>query len=210
MLKMMCLLNWGIGLEILKQLAATDSVKVCCVVTQYDPLTKDVWRNVVYDHALKIGVSVANQDKADFDWMRTVIKNEKIDLMFVHSYMRKIPRSVFGACRLGGINVHPSLLPKYRGPAPTSQALREKETKTGLTCHYMDDDFDTGDIIAQVEVALNDGDSVESVIEKEKRRVPELLHKCFSNIRDPLFAPQPQPRNGEASSAVRRKKNREK
>ena len=61
----------------------------------------------------------------------------------------KIPRILLESTKDGFINVHPSMLPKYRGGNPYSRVLINGETETGVTIHFMDESFDTGDIIAQ-------------------------------------------------------------
>ena len=77
------------------------------------------------------------------------IKNLDIDVAVVCSFNYKIPKVLLNATKDGFINVHPSLLPKYRGGNPYSRVIMNGESETGVTIHFMDEDFDTGDIIAQ-------------------------------------------------------------
>ena len=72
-----------------------------------------------------------------------------VDAAVVCSFNYKIPRVLLNSVKDGFINVHPSMLPKYRGGNPYSRVIMNGESETGVTIHFMDEGFDTGDIIAQ-------------------------------------------------------------
>ena len=74
------------------------------------------------------------------------IKDLNVDAAVVCSYNYKIPKVLMEATRDGFINVHPSMLPKYRGGNPYTRVIMNGETETGVTIHFMDSTFDTGDI----------------------------------------------------------------
>ena len=76
------------------------------------------------------------------------------DLIIVHSYSMLIRQEVLAIPRFGGVNIHGALLPQYQGCNPTQWALLNNEHETGVTMHYMDANFDTGDIIAQRRVPI--------------------------------------------------------
>ena len=76
------------------------------------------------------------------------------DIIFSVYYRKIIPKSVLKIPRLGCINIHPGMLPKYRGPNPTYWSVRNGDLVAGTTIHYMDEGMDTGDIIAQKGVAI--------------------------------------------------------
>lgn len=78
------------------------------------------------------------------------------DVACVACFTRRIPKSILTLPRLGFLNIHPSLLPAYRGPSPLFWQLRDGAT-TGVTVHLMDEGLDTGDIAAQAAVPLPDG-----------------------------------------------------
>lgn len=77
------------------------------------------------------------------------IQELNVDAAVVCSFNYKIPKILLNATKDGFINVHPSMLPKYRGGNPYSRVIMNGETETGVTIHFMDEGFDTGDIIAQ-------------------------------------------------------------
>ncbi|RCG32423.1 methionyl-tRNA formyltransferase [Sphaerisporangium album] len=71
------------------------------------------------------------------------------DLILVYGFPWKLSRSILRMAKLGAINVHTSLLPKHRGPLPVHWAVRNGDPEIGVTIHWMDEDFDTGNILAQ-------------------------------------------------------------
>lgn len=77
------------------------------------------------------------------------IKALKADVAVVCSFNYKVPKALLEAVKDGFINVHPSLLPEYRGANPYSTVIINNEKETGVTLHFMDENFDTGDIIDQ-------------------------------------------------------------
>lgn len=79
------------------------------------------------------------------------------DFIVSYYFNQKIGRSVCEAARIDCVNVHPSLLPRYRGPDPVFRLLERGETATGVTVHRVADEIDAGEILAQREVALPAG-----------------------------------------------------
>ena len=73
----------------------------------------------------------------------------RLDLVVVYGFNWKLPAAVLRTPRSGVINIHASMLPRYRGPAPVLWAIRNGDVEIGLTAHRMDEQFDTGPILAQ-------------------------------------------------------------
>jgi len=80
------------------------------------------------------------------------------DLMLCWGFPWKIPQSALEVPRLGSINMHPALLPRHRGPIPLAWALRDGDSVWGQTWHRMDAELDTGNLLAQGTVPIEDGD----------------------------------------------------
>ena len=78
-----------------------------------------------------------------------IVTKTKADIGVLAAFSKFIGKSIIDAFPYGIINVHPSMLPKYRGGNPYSRVIMNGETETGVTIHFMDERFDTGDIIAQ-------------------------------------------------------------
>jgi methionyl-tRNA formyltransferase len=97
------------------------------------------------------------------------------DLIVTAAYGQILPKTVLDIPRFGCINVHASLLPKYRGGAPIQHAVRNGETVTGVTVMYMAEGMDTGDMISKVEVAIARDDTSGSMFAKLARAGADLL-----------------------------------
>ena len=79
------------------------------------------------------------------------------DVACVACFPQRIPASLLSLPRRGFLNLHPSLLPDYRGPAPLFWIFQRGESRSGVTVHFMDAEFDTGDVARQAPVSLTDG-----------------------------------------------------
>ena len=99
--------------------------------------------------ALSRGLNYIDYNELDDSQLIQTIQSLDVDVAVVCSFNYKIPRVLLNSTKDGFINVHPSLLPKYRGGNPYSRVIMNGETETGVTIHFMDESFDTGDIIAQ-------------------------------------------------------------
>ncbi len=101
-------------------------------------------------HKLK---AIAARDPNSSEFLQQ-IRNLKPDLIVVAAFSRILKAPLIAIPRLGCINVHPSLLPRYRGPEPYYWILFNKEHKTGVTIHYVDERIDSGNILMQREFEL--------------------------------------------------------
>lgn len=106
----------------------------------------------------------------------------KPDLLVTAAYGQILPIELLEAPELGCINVHASLLPKYRGGAPIHQAIIDGETETGVTIMYMVEKLDAGDIISQVKVSINETDNTGILFEKLSEAGKQLLKETLPSI----------------------------
>jgi methionyl-tRNA formyltransferase len=97
------------------------------------------------------------------------------DLIIVNSYSMLLPREILSIPVFGCINIHAALLPQYRGANPIQWALLNDEKETGVTMHYMNEDFDTGDIIAQKRVPILDEDTWINILHRISKSTDEML-----------------------------------
>ena len=107
------------------------------------------------------------------------LKKLKPDLVIVAAYGKIIPKSALDVPGFGNINVHVSILPKYRGPSPIQNALLAGETKTGVTIMLMDEGIDTGDILSQEIIDIKSSDNTATLMEKLSKTGIELLLKTI-------------------------------
>lgn len=101
------------------------------------------------------------------------------DVMVVVAYGLLLPEVILNTPRLGCINVHGSLLPKWRGAAPIQRALEAGDTKTGVTIMQMDKGLDTGNMILTAECAIEDSDTSASLYDKLAQLGPNALLKTL-------------------------------
>jgi len=129
--------------------------------------------------AEKIGIPHCYVNHKNEDQMIQLFQAWNIDLIILAGYMRIIKQPNNFPCPI--INVHPSLLPKYKGLHAVEQAINSKDRVTGCTVHYVNDELDGGEIIEQAKVPIFDTDTVDILtkrIQREEYRIlPEVINK---------------------------------
>ncbi len=128
------------------------------------------------------------------------LRREQPDVLVVVAYGRLIPPGAIDAARLGGINLHPSLLPRYRGAAPIPRAVAAGERETGVTVLYLASEMDAGDIILQRAVAVWDDDTAATLEARLAREGAALLAHAL-RLLDAGTAPRRPQDHGQASFA---------
>ncbi len=127
------------------------------------------------------------------------------DLIVVAAYGQILPQELLQVPQFGCINVHTSLLPKYRGAAPIQAAILNDEPETGVTIMKMDAGLDTGDILSQERTAIGPGDDAQTLHDRLACMGANLLLRTIPEYVSGRLAPQPQPAEG-ASYAPKIKK----
>ncbi|EKE16314.1 MAG: hypothetical protein ACD_11C00020G0019 [uncultured bacterium] len=115
--------------------------------------------------ALEKNIPVFQPQKFDNEIINK-LKSLKPDLIIVTAYGKILPKEVLDIPGFGCVNVHPSLLPKFRGPSPIQNTLLTGEKETGTTIMLMDEKMDTGDILAQEKILIEDSDNAQILSEK--------------------------------------------
>lgn len=136
--------------------------RIAAVITQPDrPVGRGrrVKFSPVKARALEEGLEVWQPERLSDPGIIRQIRELEPDVLVTAAYGRIVPREVLAIPTRGCINVHASLLPKYRGAAPIQWALMQGETVTGITTFFMDEGMDTGDIILQAETAVGPEDT---------------------------------------------------
>lgn len=148
-----------------------------------------------------IKVFQPNNIREDYD----EIKNVNPDIIITCAYGQIIPEELINLPRLGCINVHASILPKYRGGAPIHRAIINGDKITGVTIMYMDKSMDTGDIISIRECKIEDDDNLETLFNKLSDIGRSLLLDTLPSIIDKTNSRIPQ-NNSKATYAYNIKK----
>lgn len=113
------------------------------------------------------------------------LKSINIDLIFTCAYGKIIPNSILELPRYKSVNVHPSLLPKYRGASPIQSALINGENKTGVSFIYVTDKLDAGDILFQDEITIDASDNYLSLYDKLSQLSVKMIKNNFNKLFNP-------------------------
>lgn len=149
--------------------------------------------------ALEAGIRVIQPTTLKNKELLVEISSLKPEFIVVVAYGKILPKSILEMPRYGCINVHASLLPKYRGAAPIQWAIINGEKKTGVTTMLIDEGLDTGPILQKKEMEINNEDTAESLGRKLSVSGALLLLDTMQGIRDGSVKPMPQ--NGMVSYA---------
>lgn len=153
----------------------------------------------VKDLALAYGIRVLQPSKIKDNLFYKEIFSISPEFIVVVAYGKILPKEILQIPKRGCINVHASLLPKYRGAAPIQWALINGEKTTGITTMLMDEGLDTGDILLQSEIEIRDEDNFITLSERLSELGASLLIKTLSGIRKGEIHPKKQ--EGDVSYA---------
>lgn len=139
----------------------------------------------VKEYALSKKLEVLQPDKLrDNSEIIEKIKAMNPDVICVVAYGRILPKEILEIPKYGSINVHPSLLPKYRGSAPIQWAILNGDKKTGVTTMYLDEEMDAGDIILKEEVEIGENETSGELWDRLSKIGADLLVKTLEQIQN--------------------------
>ena len=169
--------------------------KVVGVVTQPDR-EKGRGRKVIFspvkELALQHGLNPLQPEKAMEEAFQKALKDFQPDLMVVVAYGQILPKSVLKIPQYGAVNVHASLLPRYRGAAPIAWTILKGEKVTGVTTMVMDEGMDTGDILLQAEVPVSAEDTCQTLHDRLASLGARLLIETLEKMKEGNIRPIPQ------------------
>jgi len=155
--------------------------------------------------AEKLKLTVLQPRKARDEKIISQLRELKPDLIVVVAYGQILPQSILDLPKFGCLNVHTSLLPKYRGASPIQSAILDGENETGVTIMKMDAGLDTGEIISQARTPISAEDNSQTLHDRLAQIGAELLVETIPNYVAGKFLPKPQSAEG-ASYAAKIKK----
>ncbi|MWC26717.1 methionyl-tRNA formyltransferase [Paenibacillus sp. MMS18-CY102] len=136
----------------------------------------------VKEAALQHGLPVYQPERMRSEEAIALVASLAPDLIITAAYGQILPKAVLDVPPLGCINVHGSLLPKYRGGAPIQRSIINGEQVTGVTIMYMAEGLDTGDMISRVEVPIDEADTSGTLFEKLSAAGADLLMQTLPSI----------------------------
>jgi methionyl-tRNA formyltransferase len=110
------------------------------------------------------------------------IRSRQPDLILVAAYGQIIPKEILDLAKLGSFNIHPSLLPKYRGATPIPAAILNGDEETGVTIIKMDEKMDHGQIVAQSRAKIDDQDDLTTLSKKLSQLTADILPKILDDL----------------------------
>ena len=168
---------------------------VVAIVTQPDKPRgrgKKLTPPPVREAALKHNIPVFQPEKIKDEPFITAISNFSPDVIAVVAYGKILPKAILDIPPKGCINVHASILPKYRGAAPINWAIINGEKETGITTMLLDEGMDTGDMLLTEKVEIRDDDTASSLHDRLKYIGADLLIKTIKGIKSETIRPIPQ------------------
>src|SRR5271156_5802578 len=181
-----------IGLPALQALTRQPSHHVLAVVTQPDrPVGRQLKlaASPIKEAAFKLHLKIYQPEKIGTSASIAQLKYLKPDLIVVAAYGQILPKDVLSLPPKGCLNLHASLLPKYRGASPIHAAIAAGEKQAGMTLMWMDEGLDTGDILSQETVTLRRHETTETLHDRLAKLGAEALMKAL-----PLIADRKAPR----------------
>lgn len=168
-----------VGLEAL--LASGD--EVTAVFTHDDDPGETIWFRSVRALAEQHGIPVFTPERIEPALWVDRFAAWAPDFIFSFYYRRLIPTAILDTARRGALNLHGSLLPKYRGRCPVNWVIIHGERETGVTLHYMEAKADRGDIVAQRRVPITDRDTARTLYAKLTEAAAVLFRETYPLLR---------------------------
>jgi methionyl-tRNA formyltransferase len=183
-----------------------DAEEVIAIVTQPDR-PRGRGRKLAPPPAkeLALALRVLQPERVKESSVIAQLEELKPDLIVVAAFGQILPPAILGIPPLGCINVHPSLLPKYRGAAPINWAIINGETRTGVTTYYMDEGMDTGPILLVREVEINEDETAQELGERLAEIGGELLVETLRGLKEGTLQPSPQDEQGASYAPLLKK-----
>jgi methionyl-tRNA formyltransferase len=159
-------------------------VTVPLVVTHEDDPNENRWFGSLAQFAQERDIPVMTTEIRDAAELVDRVGKERPDFIFSFYYRRMLPQAILALATRGALNMHGSLLPKFRGRAPINWAVLKGETETGATLHYMTDKPDAGAIVAQRAVPILADDTALDVFRKVCGAAELLLFDALPRLVD--------------------------
>ena len=170
-----------VGVRCLKTLMSA-KMQVSLVVTVEDDPGENRWFASVADTAREYGLPLVMPGDANGEELASRVARLEPDFIFSFYYRSMLGPAILRSARRGALNMHGSLLPKYRGRAPVNWAILNGEAQTGATLHYMVERADAGDIVDQLAVPILEDDDAREVFGKVTAAAEIVLARSLPGL----------------------------
>ena len=157
--------------------------EIVAVFTHRDNPQETIWFDSVAELAATHHLPVFAPEDINHPMWVEKIRESRPDILFSFYYRQLIRTEILDIPKAGCLNLHGSLLPKYRGKAPINWVLVNGERETGVTLHYMTPRPDDGDIVAQERIAISDDDTALTLHRKVAQTAEKLLDEMLPHIK---------------------------
>lgn len=179
----------------LKAIAAEH--EVVCVLTQPDRPAGRGMRlkpSAVKETALKLNLPIRQPETLKHSDIQATLSSYHADVMVVAAYGLLLPKAVLDMPKMGCLNIHASLLPRWRGAAPIQRAIEAGDSETGICIMQMDEGLDTGDVLHRSVIAIDDTDTAATLHDKLMFQGAKDIVAVLQQL--PNVERQPQPTSG--------------
>lgn len=166
------------------------------------PEKTDTTNKLMVNTAQNLGLDIIeyNISLSDKGFLQR-IKNLNADIGVVASFSKKLPKELLQLTKDGFINLHPSKLPDYRGANPYSHVIMNGDEESAITLHFMDETYDTGDIISQYCFDLDLNETMGTLFNRTNQMCASMLYEALDYYENHSFPRRPQPTGGNYKKA---------
>ncbi len=168
-------------------------------------LTPSAVKQLAVEHGLAVAqprsLRLDGKYPEDAASARNALQEAALDVLVVAAYGLILPSWVLTTPRYGCLNIHASVLPRWRGAAPIQRAIEAGDTYTGVTIMQMDEGLDTGDMLLEERVAITSDDTAASLHDKLAQVGAKLIVESLTRLTQGTLTPQPQPSDGVTYAA---------
>lgn len=170
-----------VGVRCLRTLLA-HGVDVALVFTHLNSPTETIWFDSVARHARWHGIKTLTPENPNVSEVIDLVRMAQPDFLFSFYYRSLLRAPLLSSARRGALNMHGSLLPKFRGRAPVNWAILEGEHESGATLHYMLERADAGDIVDQLAIPILQDDDARAVFAKVTVAAETILARSLPGL----------------------------
>jgi methionyl-tRNA formyltransferase len=170
-----------VGVYCLKALLEA-GIQVDLVITHQDDPKENVWFGSVSKLCTEKHIPYVTPSSSELPGLVSQLQALSPDYIFYFYYRHMIPAEILACAKIAALNMHGSLLPKYRGRAPVNWAILHGETKTGATLHLMEVKPDAGDIVGQAEVSIEPDETATDVFAKVSQAAVKVINTVLPQL----------------------------
>ena len=179
-----------VGVNCLKALLNA-GIQIDLVVTHQDDPNENIWFGSVAKLCSEKNLSYITPNANELSALLPTLQVLSPDYIFSFYYRYMIPAELLACAKIAALNMHGSLLPKYRGRAPVNWAILQGETETGATLHVMESKPDAGDIVGQVAVSIGPDETATDIFGKVSQAAVKVLEDALPSLMQGKVARRP-------------------